>query len=358
MGHDGTSELAAALRDLKGRTGHSFETLATRTGISRSALHRYCSGKSVPAVFGTVERFAKRCGADRDELVELHRLWALATESSGPPAPESRPESRPERRPGPVTTAPPAAVPAASPAAAPVPSWSRQPPVRILAALRPSVRQWPRLLAGVLATAVAGAVLIAGVRGAAEAADDERLLLSDACPDTIGQGQQGECVREVQRLIAGAGGRTAADGRFVGDTRRAVLAFQTLAEVRPNGVVDRATKQALYEGGVSLATWDRDRITDHIRKVFAEDPEAAVRTAECRSLLDPHYVLSHPDASRTWGVFQISEERLRKMGATPADALDPEWNIEAAHRLWGGKDSGRWPRCLVSLEPGPRSGDG
>ncbi|MEE1938831.1 helix-turn-helix domain-containing protein [Streptomyces sp. TRM 70361] len=357
MGHDGTSELAAALRDLKGRTGHSFETLATRTGISRSALHRYCSGKSVPAVFGTVERFAKRCGADRDELVELHRLWVLATESSGPPSPEPRPERRPEPVAAPVTTAPPASLPAASPATAPVPS-RRQPSGRALAAFRPSVRHWPRFLAGALAAAVVGAVLIAGVRGAAEAADDERLLLSDACPDTVGQGQQGECVREVQRLIAGAGGRTAADGRFVGDTRRAVLAFQALAGVRPNGVVDQATKRALYEGGVSLATWDRDRVTDHIRKVFTEDPEAAVRTAECRSLLDPHYVLSHPDTSRTWGVFQISEERLRKMGATPADALDPKWNIETAHRLWGGGDSGRRPRCLVSLEPGPRFGDG
>ena len=36
------TEFAAALLALKERTPHSYETLAGRLDISRSALHRYC----------------------------------------------------------------------------------------------------------------------------------------------------------------------------------------------------------------------------------------------------------------------------------------------------------------------------
>jgi transcriptional regulator with XRE-family HTH domain len=75
-----------ALRELKNRTPHSFESLAMRTGVSRSALHRYCTGASLPADFGPVERFARHCGATRAELIELHRLWVQAgVVAAGPP---------------------------------------------------------------------------------------------------------------------------------------------------------------------------------------------------------------------------------------------------------------------------------
>ncbi|MEU6711298.1 helix-turn-helix transcriptional regulator [Nonomuraea sp. NPDC046802] len=77
---------AARLRMLKERAGTSYEALAAQTGISRSSLHRYCSGAKVPATYGAVHTFAKACGATGEELRELHRLWALADAARSDPA--------------------------------------------------------------------------------------------------------------------------------------------------------------------------------------------------------------------------------------------------------------------------------
>ncbi|MCP3803661.1 tetratricopeptide repeat protein [Allokutzneria sp. A3M-2-11 16] len=71
--------LAERFSELKQRSGRSYDVLAKRAGISRSVLHRYCSGAAVPTEFGFAERFAKVCGADRDELIELHRMWVRAS---------------------------------------------------------------------------------------------------------------------------------------------------------------------------------------------------------------------------------------------------------------------------------------
>jgi transcriptional regulator with XRE-family HTH domain len=70
--------LAAFLRSLKNRRDRSYEALAKRSGVSSSALHRYCSGTSVPADFAPVRHFAMECGATQVEMRELHRLWTLA----------------------------------------------------------------------------------------------------------------------------------------------------------------------------------------------------------------------------------------------------------------------------------------
>ena len=64
-------EFAGALLALKERTPHSYETLAARLGISRSALHRYCSGRAVPADFDVVRLLARLAGAYPDEVVKL-----------------------------------------------------------------------------------------------------------------------------------------------------------------------------------------------------------------------------------------------------------------------------------------------
>ncbi|MFF4627745.1 helix-turn-helix domain-containing protein [Streptomyces griseorubiginosus] len=75
---DTAERLAAHLRMLKNRAGVSYATLAKRTGTSRSALHRYCSGEKVPIGFGPVHAMGAACGATHGELREAHRLWALA----------------------------------------------------------------------------------------------------------------------------------------------------------------------------------------------------------------------------------------------------------------------------------------
>ncbi|MEU0231967.1 MULTISPECIES: helix-turn-helix transcriptional regulator [unclassified Streptomyces] len=74
-------ELGALLRRLKERSGRSYGVLAGRLHVSTSTLHRYCNGDAVPAEFAAVERFARLCGAEREELIELHRRWIVADDA-------------------------------------------------------------------------------------------------------------------------------------------------------------------------------------------------------------------------------------------------------------------------------------
>jgi len=100
MGQHGTTDdLAGRLRRLKDRRGRSYEALAARLDVSRSALHRYCSGQSIPPL-ALVEQFAAECQADADELAGLRRTWLLAQAPAGSGA--SEPVAALE--PGPVLT--------------------------------------------------------------------------------------------------------------------------------------------------------------------------------------------------------------------------------------------------------------
>ncbi|MEV4744499.1 helix-turn-helix transcriptional regulator [Streptomyces sp. NPDC049555] len=96
-----TQELARALSELKDRAGLSYGALAKRLHTSTSTLHRYCHGAAVPGEYAAVERFARACGAEREQLVELHRLWILAdaereaARKAPTPAPPADPEPVP-----------------------------------------------------------------------------------------------------------------------------------------------------------------------------------------------------------------------------------------------------------------------
>lgn len=79
----GTDGFAALLRTLKTRSGLSYGALAKRLHMSTSTLHRYCNGDAVPADYAPVERLARLCGAQSEELVELHRRWILADAARG-----------------------------------------------------------------------------------------------------------------------------------------------------------------------------------------------------------------------------------------------------------------------------------
>lgn len=72
------AKLAERLNQLKQRSGYSYVQIANKTHFSRSTVHRYCSGQSVPSTFGGVERIAGACGADQEELARLFRLWERA----------------------------------------------------------------------------------------------------------------------------------------------------------------------------------------------------------------------------------------------------------------------------------------
>ncbi|MFI6152954.1 helix-turn-helix domain-containing protein [Kitasatospora sp. NPDC051170] len=159
---------AAMLRELKERSGRSYGVLASRLHVSTSTLHRYCNGAAVPAEYAPVERFARVCGAEPAELVELHRRWILA-------------DAARRREPGgsggakvaeaavaePSVAAPAAAVPAAAPAVVPVvvpavvPAVGEPGPVNEPVAGAGGRSRWSRSRA--LAGAAAVVVLAVGV---------------------------------------------------------------------------------------------------------------------------------------------------------------------------------------------------
>ncbi|MFF3447585.1 helix-turn-helix domain-containing protein [Streptomyces sp. NPDC002667] len=390
-----TEKFAACLRMLKDRSGKGYDRLGKEAGVSGSSLHRYCSGLSVPADYRVVHSFGKVCGASPEELRELHRLWALADTDRDAPAAspvtaedgsrrepdpatgadreapgDEEPRADEEPRPGPVAGqgpetgqepraeagGPAVSEPAGSRTDDAVPS--RNTPAGAGGPRRPRMPQKLSSRFAVLAAAVVAVTgLVAGfvwMPADDTPSPEDGVLYSSACK-TVSMGQHDECVREVQTLLVRAKGRLAVDGDFGPETLRRLTAFQVLAGMPASNVVDEPTKKALYARKVSMATWSPDRVAERIREVFREDPRTAVAIARCASFLDPLWVLPNTNGSRNWGVFQISDVRLRELGGTPLRAFDPEWNIQAAHRLWSARhDFHDWPSCEAARKDEPK----
>ncbi|GAA0280575.1 helix-turn-helix domain-containing protein [Cryptosporangium japonicum] len=358
------ADVAVYLRGLKARSNQSYKALARRVGVGSSTLHRYCSGEQFPADFRVVRSFAAACGATANELQLLERLWATdprnpAIAAGLPPAPAATAVSDTGRRTEPAeaeetTEAVASTVTGAADATAPVPR---------------SRRAW-WLAAGVavvVAVVVAATIFTTSSGGGSEPRASE-LLFSPACEGPVSMGQHDTCVEELQRLLAATGVKIGIDGDFGPETLRRVTAFQVLAGLPVRGVVDDATKRALYAGDVSMRSWTPAQVEQRIRRVFPEEPDRAVAIAKCQSLLDPFWVLPNVDTSRNWGVFQISDRRLRELDGTPRRAFDPEWNIWAARELWRtrGGFAENWPYCdeafprsrAPSSPPRPSAGGG
>jgi transcriptional regulator with XRE-family HTH domain len=308
---------AAFLRTLKNRTERSYESLANRTGVSSSSLHRYCAGTKTPPDYGAIRQFAEECGATQSELRELHRLWVLADavrRGQAEPQPEP-PSEEPEKEPA-----------------------------------RTRLSRRRLTLIGVMALVLVAGGMTAWVVSASEP-DEPRpvggpMLLSSACPPVVSMGQHDECAREVQTLLSRAGAKLEIDGDFGPGTLRRVTAFQVLAGLQPRGVVDEATKHALYSQKVTMAAWSPEQVERRIREVFTEEPDRAVGIARCQSFLDPLHVLTNTNGTRNWGVFQLSDKLLGELKGTPRHAYDPEWNIKAAHRAWARhRDFRDWEHC-------------
>ncbi|MER5523416.1 helix-turn-helix domain-containing protein [Streptomyces sp. NPDC002677] len=349
-----TEKFAAHLRMLKDRSGRGYDRLGKEAGVSGSSLHRYCSGLGVPTDYRVVHAFAKVCGASAEELRELHRLWALADTDRDAPA--ATVKENPER--GPREEPDESAVPARTGAGA---GDLTPPEVTPEETVKPSRSRWserlssrPAMLAAVVAVVlVAGFVWLPVGSSAGDAPATGGLLYSPACT-TVSMGQHDECVREVQTLLTRAKGTLAVDGDFGPETLRRLTAFQVLAGLPATNVVDDATKKALYAQRVSMTTWSPAKVAQRVREVFVEDPGTAVAVARCASFLDPLYVLPNTNGSRNWGVFQISDARLRDLDGTPLRAFDPDWNIRAAHRLWSVRhDFHDWPSCEAALKSTP-----
>lgn len=86
----GARDIGDLLELLKKRSGRSYESIARKIHVSKSAVHRYCTGTSLPKEFGVLERIGIACGAERAELVRLHQLWISAAGTTAGPAPVPR----------------------------------------------------------------------------------------------------------------------------------------------------------------------------------------------------------------------------------------------------------------------------
>ncbi|MCG5213074.1 helix-turn-helix domain-containing protein [Streptosporangium soli] len=73
-----SEELGQLLREIKERSGRSYEWIGRKANASKSAVHRYCSGDGVPPTFAIIEQIAVACRADREDMVRLHQLWIRA----------------------------------------------------------------------------------------------------------------------------------------------------------------------------------------------------------------------------------------------------------------------------------------
>ncbi|MFF1507932.1 helix-turn-helix domain-containing protein [Streptomyces sp. NPDC058326] len=339
---------SSRLRELRKRADYSYETLAQKTGISRSSLHRYCTGASVPPDYGPAHRIAVSCGATPTELRELHRLWALADTERNSEGPESAKAEEAALAPDPTPV----------PAPVPVPEdGGEETPDEEAAVRRPNRRHRTAITAVttlVLCLTAWGLVSAFSPSAKDDGPADARPLFADACGPVVSMGQNDACVREVQLRLREHGARIGVDGSFGPETLRRVTAFQVLTGLVPNGVVGAPTKKALYESPVRMETWSPERVRQRVREVFAEVPDDAVAIADCQSFLDPLHILPNTNGTRNWGLFQISDARLAELGGTPGQALDPEWNIQAARKLWSReRDFGDWPHCERALKPSP-----
>lgn len=355
---------AEKLRELKGNTSHSFESIARRTGVSRSTLHRYCSGKGVPAEFATVERFARCCRADRADLTELHRLWVLASEPLHLPA---DPAGETPGTPGAPSAGTSADVSAAdadqgSDGAAEKDAGDPAGAARRQGRL-PAVLLVLALLVGAVVAVVALAGGGPGDRadgdeapgsggGAVAGADEQRALLRHPCDEPITMGRHDGCVEELQELLVERGLPMVVDAQFGPETLRRVTAFQVFAGLGINGVVNDETKLALYESDVAIETPEEEELAELIREVFpGEDADTAVAVAACATKFDPLYVLGNENGTRNWGLFQISDSRLNDLRSSPREALDWETNVRLAHQLWESDQSfEHWSFCFAGID--------
>ncbi|MCG5471985.1 peptidoglycan-binding protein [Micromonospora sp. LAH09] len=203
-------------------------------------------------------------------------------------------------------------------------------------------RRWLRLavlaVLGVLMVGASGVLL----PGAAATVDSSP---SDGCPLVLRQGMYGPCVLDLQERLVAGGLNVRVDGWFGPDTTGRLIVFQAFGGLPVNGTADRRVLDELSGATKVPPTWTEDRIGKELRRVFPEDPGAAVQLARCLSGLDPYRVEIAGDGSRRWGLFQFSDTELSRLGVDRRAALEPGWSIGAARHVWSSTgDLSHW-RC-------------
>ncbi|MFE1442710.1 helix-turn-helix domain-containing protein [Streptomyces sp. NPDC058739] len=151
-----TADFAALLRELKERSGLSYEALAKQAHMSTSTLHRYCKGEGVPADNAAVARFARVCKATPEELSELLRRWVLADAMRE--RARRAADAEPDAPPPPVNAEPAMFVAEPSPETVVL---ADAPPARIRAARK----RWGLLAAGTAAAVAVSTVTMVILKG-------------------------------------------------------------------------------------------------------------------------------------------------------------------------------------------------
>lgn len=368
---------------------HRLATVCGATPDELRTLHRLwalADAARAAAERGPVSQAAGRTEPEAPREAEPNAEPNAERKAEPNVEPNAEPSAEPNAEPGaepiaeaPTTAPPPALGPASTPTQAQAQAQAQasasdgdrapQPPAPDAAS--PPARQPRRhrlrvtvVVAAVLAAVTVSAWVLSSGRspsgdgdgaGGRKTGEAVRPLFSAGCPPVIAMGEHDECVREVQRLLHAKGADIGVDGDFGPQTLRRVTAFQVLAGLQPNGVVAEPTKKALYTSPVRMGVWSPQKVRQRVREVFPEVPDKAVAIADCQSFLDPLHILPNTNGTRNWGLFQISDARLRELGGTPRKALDPEWNIQAARKLWSrDRDFGDWPHCERAAEA-PRS---
>lgn len=158
---------------------------------------------------------------------------------------------------------------------------------------------------------------------------------STRCPVVLAIGGYGVCIQQLQEKLQRKGLELPADGSFGPYTRMRVTAFQIFAGLPHTGMADARTQASLGAGGSPLLVWTRAQVKDRLSQVFPEAPDRAIAMAFCLSFGDPLWIYG-PDkkGTRRWGLFQFTDLELFSLRATEVQALDPEWNIQAARQIW------------------------
>ncbi|WP_186785308.1 helix-turn-helix transcriptional regulator, partial [Streptomyces misionensis] len=237
--------LGEMLRSLKERAGLSYGAVAGRLHLSTSTLHRYCTGDSVPAEFAPVERFGRICRADPEELLELHRRWAVADEARrGRGASPSEDAEVPVPAPVPVVQSPPTVA---------------EPTPRV----RQLVSRYVLLGATVVALSTSGALVIDWFR--AESAPDRTVpAIMVPAPSTEEAGAAG--------AAGAAGGNVPLSAAVVPPEDDCPRTDGT----RTRPTTFRLKVRSTAEGPVTMTAMD-------VRVLSAETPPAEVTYADCQA---------------------------------------------------------------------------
>ncbi|GAA2590097.1 peptidoglycan-binding domain-containing protein [Actinomadura fulvescens] len=323
-------ELKIQLRRLKAWSGLSFRELERRA---------HAAGDVLPYSTGSAMLSPRRRGLPRDELIAAFTRACGCTPEQVSAWIEAR------RRIAATTAAPQAS---SEPAAG---DFRPSPPPR--PRLVPSLLAMAagRLRANRCALIVANAALLMAVAvglinsfWAGETGRD--MLLSDRCPSSIGLNTYGNCAQELQRGLQRKGLRIPDDAWYGPFTKQRILAFQALAGLPTTGIADRQTQRALLtDKPVTHPQWSTAATERRIREVFTEAPDEAVEVARCLSYLDSFWIVADKRLMRHWGLFQFSDLELMDLRATPAHALNPEWNIQQAHGIYTRTHDFRHWRC-------------